>query len=171
MYYSVTRCVLNIDLLFPVTKLNTLNAMRVNISYLGLTMEQMLEDIHSPFNFPQAKEMATHLPSNLQPTTLQLQVFHHPWLDIFPVPSLRDALLRRIGQYDEDEICEDLFNECEGNEGRVGLLVWGEPWDSQAYEISEAVLRKWKWIVSDCPHIVLSSNYWRAKRGDGLLCI
>lgn len=171
VYHCATYHIFRGGLLFPVTQFNIINAMTLNTTCLGLTMELLHDDIASPFNALLPWELNLSLPPSLQPTTLQLQVNHHPWIDIFPVPSIRDALLRRTGQYDDEELCHDFFGQCEENECHVGLLVWGEAWDPLAYEISEMILQKWIWIVQDCPDIVRSTNYWRAKRGEKPLCV
>ncbi|GAD96316.1 hypothetical protein NFIA_005200 [Paecilomyces variotii No. 5] len=161
---SMVKRLLNTELLAPVVQFNIIRAMISNAGHFGLTMELLREDINSPFNIHLPERPGLDLPPSLQPTALQKQVMHHPWIDLCPIPSIRDALLRRIGQYDEDEICHDFFNGSEPSEDCTGLVVWGEAWEPMSYEISVSVLRKWAWIVHDCPDVITSTNYWRALR-------
>lgn len=143
--------------------------MMVNATYLGLTMELLREDITSPFNMvgpATSGSDPSDLPPSLQPTALQRQIVHHPWVDLCPMPSLRDALLLGAAVYDEDELCHDLFMGASenGSEHQAGLVVWGESWDASAYDLSEATLKKWQWLLVDCADVLDSTNFWRAKR-------
>lgn len=126
---------LHAEALSSVTRHNVTRAMMFNAAYLGLTMELLLrEDTISPFNIMGPATVGSEsLPPSLQPTSLQKQIIHHPWIDLCPMPSLRDALLRRADAYDEDELCHDLFMGAgDDNEHQVGLVVWGESWDPSA---------------------------------------
>ncbi|KAL1854970.1 hypothetical protein Plec18170_004382 [Paecilomyces lecythidis] len=161
---SMIKRLLNTELLAPVAQFNIIRAMISNAAYLSLTMELLRDDISSPFNIHLPQSPALDLPPSLQPTALQKQVIHHPWIDLCPISSIRDLLLRRMGQYDEDEICNDFFNGNEPDEDRTGLVVWGEAWEPMSYEFSASVLQKWAWIAHDCPDVIRSTNYWRARR-------
>ncbi|KAJ5185422.1 hypothetical protein N7491_006711 [Penicillium cf. griseofulvum] len=146
---------------FCATGCNIIGAMLVNASLMGLTFDLLHEDLASQFNLVGPRTF--HLPPSLHPSQKQRKIIHHPWIDLIPVLSLREALLARTDEIDEDEICCD-FYENESQE--VGLRVWGHAWDPAAYEASETLLRKWSWMVHDCPEIVESSNYWRRRRGE-----
>lgn len=137
----------------------------LNAAHLGLTIELLREDIISPFNIiGPAVAGFQSLPPSLQPTALQKQIIHHPWIDLCPMPSLRDAMLRRADAYDEDELCHDLFiGAGDANEHQVGLVVWGESWDPSAYELSEVIVKKWQWLLGECTDVMQSTNFWRAK--------
>lgn len=164
--HSMLQRVLDSELLTSVTQYNIVRAMAVNASHLGLTMEILREDINSPFDMSHPWIIdETILPPSLQPTYLQRRVAHHPWIDISPHASFRNAMLQRAGTYDEQELCHELFmGSGDDNEGQIGLVVWGEAWDPSAYEISAYILRKWPWIAQDCPDIIHSTNQWRSKR-------
>lgn len=155
-------------LLTSVPRHNTIRAMMFNAAYLGLTIELLREDILSPFNVagPLVLDPAT-LPPSLQPTALQKQIVHHPWIDLCPIPSLRDVLLLGADIYDEDELCHDFF-EGAGSDGeqQVGMVVWGESWDPSAYEISAAIVSKWHWLLGPCADILQSTDHWRSKRNE-----
>ncbi|KAJ5587608.1 uncharacterized protein N7459_003373 [Penicillium hispanicum] len=151
------------DFLLLATQFNILRAMFVNAATMGLTMEVLSEDIASHFNT--TGPMTFHLPPSLQPSSTQKQIIHHPWIDLIPISSLRNTLLSRRHQYDEEELCTDLYGLC-GGSSEVGLVVWGEAWDPTAYEFSEPAVKKWSWMLKQCPEILVSTNYWREKRGE-----
>lgn len=117
-----------------VTRLNTFDALAWNALMLRIPVECLETDDHSSlFNYqgptpPSAEEPS--LPTYLRPTALQQTVTHHSWLDLFPIPRMRDNILRGIeaGEYDEDELCDTLccdllkFDETTN----AALVVWGE---------------------------------------------
>jgi hypothetical protein len=188
---NVEKYTLDSQLLLSVMQFNVIRAAATIASAIGLTMDAMVEDIISPFNYsavlpalppaqscdgttPAAVNGAAHddnglehLPPSLRPTALQRQVIHHPWIDLCPQPSLRDALLRRLNKdLDEDEFCHHMFLQSgqSDEDGMIGVVVWGEPCDPASYEISASMLRKWPWVVEECPDIITTTNYWRRKR-------
>lgn len=154
------------QLLAPVAEHNVRRAMCLNATHLGLTLKMLQDDIVSPFNVFSPSAFGTaELPPTLQPTMLQSQVIHHPWIDLFPIQSVRDAILTRVDAFDEDVLCHDLFfGGTDGNEPDVGIVIWGEPWDPSAYEFSEAVLRKWQWLLGGCMDAIHATNHWRSIR-------
>ncbi|KAJ5985385.1 hypothetical protein N7499_008336 [Penicillium canescens] len=151
-----------------VSQYNILRAMFANAKIMGLTMELLNEDIASQFNI--VGQPTFHLPASLVPSKSQKEIVHHPWVDIIPILSLREALLIREDLCEEDEFCGDLYGVC-ASTTEVGLRVWGEAWDPFAYEASEYLLRKWSWMIEECPDIVRSTNYWRRKRGEKALVL
>jgi hypothetical protein len=165
VYSSTTRTPLSSDLLFSITQFNIISALCKNATCLGLTLQLLHLDNPSRFNMLQP-DASFILPPSLQPTRLQREIIHHPWIDLFPVLSIRHMLLQKMGRYDKAEICRDFFGECGAQAGSVGLLVWGEAWDPSSYEISEWFLRKWGWMMEDCSDIIQSTNFWRASRGE-----
>ncbi|CAI7580803.1 unnamed protein product [Penicillium pancosmium] len=157
---------LNLDLLLSVKQYNIFTAMSTNAASTGLSMESLRHDIPSPFNTSFPWSMNLNLPPSLRPTELQMQKAHHPWIDLFPIASVRDALLKHEEKFDDEELCHDLFGSCAKDEEDVGMFIWGEAWDPLAYEISEKVVRKWLWLFHDCFDVIRSSNYWRSRRGE-----
>ncbi|KAL6858562.1 hypothetical protein J3F83DRAFT_348625 [Trichoderma novae-zelandiae] len=187
LYELVSRHVaqhtLDSQLLLSVMQFNVIRAVVANAKWIGLSMDDMGEDIVSPFchggsrgSLPalppatggavQPRDEVQHVPLALQPTALQRQVVHHPWIDLCPQPSLRDALLRRLHDLDEDEFCHHLYlqSHMSDDDGMIGMVVWGEPWDPASYEISATMVRKWPWLAGECPDIIRTTNYWRARR-------
>ncbi|KAK7725785.1 hypothetical protein SLS63_007940 [Diaporthe eres] len=70
-----------------------------------------------------------------------------PSLLTFPSGSVNDA---------DDEITG----------GRKGLIVWGEPHETQSWEATPGFLAKWAWAVEGCEELVETSNRWRMHRGE-----
>ncbi|CAG8887033.1 unnamed protein product [Penicillium egyptiacum] len=153
------------NLTFHISQYNILRAMLINADLMGLTFDLLNEDLASQFNLVGPSMSAIHLPASLCPSQKQKKIIHHPWIDLIPMLSLREALLARADVLDEDELCGDLYGACASSQ-EVGLCVWGEAWDPFAYEVSENLIRKWSWMAKDCPDIIKSSNYWRKQRGE-----
>ncbi|KAJ5310088.1 Short-chain dehydrogenase/reductase SDR [Penicillium atrosanguineum] len=151
------------ELLLPVVQFNMMRAAFENAASMGLTWNILSEDIASYFNI--AGPVTLHLPPSLEPSDMQKSIIHHPWIDLIPISSLRDAILRQADNFDEDQLCGDFYGIC-GPSPEVGILVWGESWDPSAYEVSERCLNKWVGLFKDCPELVRSTNYWRRKRGE-----
>ncbi|KAM5344711.1 hypothetical protein ACJ41O_010573 [Fusarium nematophilum] len=157
-----------------VTRLTTFDALARNALELHIPLEYLETDDHaSVFNTrgPQpAGEQPPSFPTHLVPTQLQRAVTHHSWLDLFPIPGLRDNILQGIeaGRYDEDELCDalccDLLNFETGT--KALLVVWGESWDATGWEFSPDFFKKWGLLLQGCPEILEATNYWRQKRGE-----
>ncbi len=106
------------------------------------------------------------MPVNLRPTRLQRTVEHHPWIDLFPFPRLRDNLLLQGPEYDDTDICHDVVEIFDRPSEKTGLIVWGEPWIPYSWEVSADFLEKWVWVVKGCDELLQSTNYWRSRRGE-----
>ncbi|OLN86650.1 hypothetical protein CCHL11_03732 [Colletotrichum chlorophyti] len=156
--------------------LNLLNALARNARVLGFSLKSLCDDnFISPFNLegprlPCALRQASSWPVHLRPTEAQLKITHHPFLDLFPIPSLRDAAIRAedLGFFDDDEFCRDIFrvDDSPSGEDWPRLIVWGEPWNPRAWEANVAFVKKWGWLIRGCPEILAGTNYWRQKRGE-----
>lgn len=165
------------DHLLRLTKVNVYRAFISNISALGLTMDWMRDDdTLSPFNTLRpdlpvynsegSSSSTTTIPPNLLPTQLQRTVPHHPWLDFFPLPQIRDNLLRAGNSFNDEELCVDVLGFWDLSGGEKSLIVWGDPWDPYGWEVTEAFVKKWGWVVRGCTEILRSTNHWREKRGE-----
>ncbi|KAL3484486.1 hypothetical protein BJX62DRAFT_53889 [Aspergillus germanicus] len=158
------------DHLLSLTRVNVYRAFVAHMVILGITWEWMEDDSISPFFVagppPPPPGFDPVLPENLQPTDLQRTSVHHTWIDLFPCPVMRDNLIRRGNEWDDEELCVDIMGYWDGNStGPYGLLVWGEPADLTNWEVSEGFLSKWGWLVRGCVELMRSTNYWREKRG------
>lgn len=132
-------------------------------------------------------------PSSLHPTDSQTKNPHLSWLDMFPSAHLRDNLIEHQSTLDVWDFCYDLFGDLIGNytpasasvssiarsgnemdedysddvsAGRCCLIVWGEPWAEENWEITPRFLRKWASLLEGCETLIESSNGWRVKRGE-----
>ncbi|KAF2683467.1 hypothetical protein K458DRAFT_390081 [Lentithecium fluviatile CBS 122367] len=155
-------------------KYNVHSALAHNAELLGVTAECLDYEGISPFT-KQGPMLGLTLrpkyadwPASLQPTKLQSSVEHHPWLDLFPWPRVRDNMLQafeRTNIGDEDELCHDVCDY----DGKPSLVIWGSPWDPRSWECSTNFLKKWGWLLVGCAEIIEATNYWRAKRGEKLI--
>lgn len=160
-YYAADPC---LDQLFTLSKFNVLRAFVDNMAALGLDMQGMDDDAISPFSVtsPRNRDAGKSLPESLAPTSTQRSTPHHPWLDCFPFPRIRDNLVTGSRSFNDCELCTDIMDPANGD---VGMMVWGDPWLPQNWEVSELFARKWAWVIQGCEEILVYSNSWRDRRG------
>ncbi|KAH8893016.1 hypothetical protein GQ53DRAFT_793744 [Thozetella sp. PMI_491] len=64
------------------------------------------------------------------------------------------------------------FDADEVTAGRNGLIVWGEPHETQNWEATPGFLAKWAWVVEGCEEeLIKISNRWRMERGEEVIQI
>lgn len=156
------------DLLLHLTQLNFTRALMENTRILGLTSDTLHDDAISPFNTagPWQYDFEYGLPSTLQPTMVQRSIEHHPWLDLIPVPQMRDNLICDGEWYDEAQLCLDMKGSGSVRDGGAGIIVWRDPWDPAGWEVTEAFAHSWGWVIWNCYELFQSTNHWRAKRNE-----
>ncbi|SPN97313.1 uncharacterized protein DNG_00827 [Cephalotrichum gorgonifer] len=157
-------------------RINVLNAMANNATRMGFTSPGLCDDDHiSPYSLlgpppPQQPTLPSpSCPECLLPTAVQKRLSHHPWIDLLPFPRFRDNTILGIeaGLLDEDELCMDISELPDTVKDRnPTLIVWGEPWNCRAWEVTPDFLRKWGWLLRGCPEILEATNYWRMTRGE-----
>ncbi|KAJ6021494.1 hypothetical protein N7540_006998 [Penicillium herquei] len=165
------------DHLLMLTKVNVFRAFGHNMRLIGSDMNHMDDNAISIFNkaLPAPPDGLSpvdnsNLPVSLRPTKLQSTVPHHPWLDFFPIPKMRDNLIEAGDEWDDEKLCLDIMGFWTNSTSlEAGLLVWGDPWDASNWEITEDFLKRWQWVVRGCPELMNSTNAWRAKRGEKLI--
>ncbi|KAM0138006.1 hypothetical protein ACHAP3_003781 [Botrytis cinerea] len=154
---------------------NIIRALSINVEILKLPVDRMDDDILSPFNtssstqYPQGLPDLSNLPPALKPTSLQIEIKHHPEIDVFPFPRCRDLILSALSRGDEwndIEFCRDIMYGLEGGGGRTGFIVWGDPWVPASWEVEETFAKKWKWLLEGCEELFISTNNWRVGRGE-----
>jgi hypothetical protein len=153
--------------------LNINIAMAGNATMIGLSPEQLCrEESVSPFNKSGPSPPSVACPQNLQPTLVQREVLHHPWLDVFPFPRFRDNVIRAVDAdlMDDDDLCADIAEMNFDGTARPSLIVWGDPCDPSGWEASVLFLRKWGWLLRGCPEVLEATNRWRRTRGENELC-
>ncbi|RDW86063.1 bZIP transcription factor [Aspergillus mulundensis] len=168
----------DLDHLIGLTRLNVHRAIRENIRAIGMTIEWTnCDDSLSIFNLthphgPSSTGPFTlnieKIPLALRPTHIQKTTPHHPWLDFFPFPSMRDTLITASAGllFDDDELCHDLMAFWDTRNTQATLIVWGASWEPRNWEVSEAFARKWGWLLVGCEELLVSTNVWRRRRGE-----
>ncbi|KAI1192639.1 hypothetical protein F5X97DRAFT_316824 [Nemania serpens] len=156
-------CSLRADHLLSLQRYNLYRACATIAEILGLDSRALHDDITSPFC--DLETFNRPLPKSLLPTETQVRVRHHPYIDIFPLGSLRDKIILSAGTFDEDELCADVGGKNPTTE-HTGMLVWGDPWDPMGWELSEYVAIKWAWLLDGCEDIYTATDYWRRQRGE-----
>ncbi|KAL2817895.1 hypothetical protein BDW59DRAFT_130169 [Aspergillus cavernicola] len=161
-----------VEHLIGLQRLNVHRAIRDNIHAIGMTVDWMAcDDSISIFNlsYPHIGYVEANIPVSLRPTEIQRTVPHHPWLDFFPFPRMRDCLITAAHLFDDEELCHDLMAFWDTKNSGATLLVWGPPWDPRNWEVTEGFVRKWGWMLRGSSELLVSTNYWRRRRGEGLL--
>ncbi|KAJ5769448.1 hypothetical protein N7520_004007 [Penicillium odoratum] len=166
-YQSYIQGSPNRDHLISLSRLNVHQAINENIAAIGMTTAWMQsDDSISIFNLKQPSYSVERIPHCLRPTFLQLHVPHHPWLDFFPFPSMRDCMILAGDGFDDDDLCHDLMAFWDTRNTAATLLVWGDSWDANNWEVTEGFAHKWKWLLRDSPELLASTNRWRKSRGE-----
>lgn len=155
-----------------VTRLNAFDALARNALVLGIPVELLeSDDDNSPFFVAQEGSPLMEVrayPAHLTPTALQKSVPHHPWLDLLPIPGLRDNILRGIeaGLVDEELLSQELVCELLNLEATSvpPLTIWGDSWDVNGWEFSPDFFRRWGWLLKDSPEVWQATNRWRMRR-------
>jgi hypothetical protein len=156
------------------TRYNVSSALQRNADILGVKADYFDCNGLSPFTkqgptLGLVSSRALHdWPKNLLPTVLQRSIEHHPWVDVFPWPQLRDNMLQAFEHpqiCDEDEMCRTVVEyECLDEEPL--LVVWADAWDTRSWEITPQFLKKWGWLLKGCEHFLDATNYWRSRRDE-----
>jgi len=177
----------SLDHLLPLIHTNVYRAVLTNLILLRLSPNFLCSPSSRPSHGILALPLHADMPPSLLPTQLQMSVPHPEWMNIFPMPSARDALIRRWAENRVDQcgFCYDMLGELEkggygrkdmddrervndeNDDFRQGLIIWGDPWVEANWEITDGFVRKWGWVMRDCKEGVLrSTNYWREMRGE-----
>jgi hypothetical protein len=158
------------DHLVSLSRLNVHRAINENIAAIGMTVEWLNNDdsisIFNLFQPGRPRREGDIIPPSLLPTPIQQTLPHHPWLDFFPFPRMRDGLIVAGDSIDDAELCHDLMAFWDTRNTGATLLVWGAPWEPGNWEVTEAFVRKWGWLLRGCPELWASTNSWRARRGE-----
>lgn len=150
------------DLKFmAISRVSISNAVLTNLAIIGITPEHYaLDDAASPFSEGDSANISLigHRAPDLAPTRLQLEIQHHPYIDIIPFRGLRDNFLMALDSdaLDEGELCADIERY---------LRIWGRlVWDARSYEWAPEFVEKWMWLMD--VEALNVSNFWRAQRGE-----
>jgi hypothetical protein len=185
IHHNVFRALItNKALLSATTSLIKRNSTRVMASFV---------DLCDGLSVIQSKP-GEILPPPLYPTPAQMTIAHSSWLNMFPHSKFRHNLIEHEDAFNAYDFCNDLFGEMiaggrsfssvwaetpntcdeaddEITSNRRGLIVWGEAWDPEGYEVTPGFVRKWPWVLKGCEDLIVASNRWRAKRSEEPLCL
>ena len=155
------------DMLLTLTQFNVFRAIIMNCTLLDVSYQVVCaDDSISPFYNGDTVEHGRRIPAALQPTDLQRSHSHHPWIDIVPIPRMRDNLILVDDLYDDDDVCIAMMGFCSSPQKQIGLLVWGDPWTVDNWEVTEEFARDWGWVIKGCNELLESTNRWRGLRGE-----
>lgn len=166
--------------------------------YVGITEEMICADKSlSPFFWSSAESADDMVKANaictvqsifktlkpdLRPSSEQITVNHHPYIDILPFPTLRKNLITHQEEIDEDGFFYDMLTGlvCWGGAGigrkdrqdSTGYVSTGTPWDVRSWEARVWFLKKyWTLLGGEDGELVRQSEWWRNMRGDDTLRI
>ncbi|KAH8901767.1 hypothetical protein GQ53DRAFT_708103 [Thozetella sp. PMI_491] len=160
--------------LLTLVQYNVKRAILANNAILGLLDMPHNADCRDftrlPFQIPPPRS----IPPSLQPTAIELSVPHNPIYAAIPFPVIRDNLILLEGQFDFGALARDMYGGLfEGFDDiePQAVMVWGEPWSPEAWEVSEAFLKKWGFVLRGCADLIDGTNRWREIRGEERLVI
>ncbi|KAH7008976.1 hypothetical protein EDB80DRAFT_777452 [Ilyonectria destructans] len=171
--YSFT-CGVRVPLSLPmVIQLNTFNALAYNGCLLGIKAETLCDVKRlSPFNDAASCTVDGKCPSTLHPTITQQTIPHHPWVDLLPLPRMRDNLIWAFQTIDERELgtdivnVHDIYSSISVAGEKPTLIVWDDPSNPQSWEASSGFLWKWGYLLRGCQELIKATNHWREVRGE-----
>lgn len=154
---------------------NFMQAATANAQRLGLNLVSLRAGTAASTPRPRN---AANLPASLRPIEVQHQLPHDPIIDTIPHPRLRFNILRAIATGNLDA---SRFSAClrrsgavvnvQGEPRRSGLVVWNHPDQLASWELSEAFVLLWGFLLEGCEDFVSATNVWRTRRGEKSLVV
>jgi len=149
---------------------NVFRGLSKNIQALQLDLKLMrTKDYQSPFITGDI-DLST-LPADFQPTLIQRTIPHHPCFDIFPDAVVRDnAITNWASQLPFGHLCMNLagrsfWQEIELSQ-RQGCILWGAADCADNWEVTEAFVARWPYLVKGAYRLQAATNKWRWMRGE-----
>ncbi len=172
--------------------------LRLSASFIHPVNNLLLPpDILTPCEIAVVRPTHQAIPHCLQPTQLQMNSPHPSWIDVLPFPDMRDSLIRQQSYFNHIHFLEDLVGDlvhsmplslakerglalpnprscAQQDDAQIspdgkGMVLWGEAYLKESWEVTPRFLRKWSWAAGGCDELVKISNRWRTARGEGLL--
>jgi hypothetical protein len=159
--------------LITLIQYNVKRALLANMAIIGV-LDMVHTTKHAIFSLPALPTLPTALPPSLTPTMLQRIYPHNPLIASVPSPSMRDNLIMYAGHYDLDEMAAAIYGglfEGFSDDENHGVMVWGDPWRADSWEISDGFAKKWGFLFKNCADLQDATNRWRASRGEKRLVI
>ncbi|KAH7136941.1 hypothetical protein B0J13DRAFT_609758 [Dactylonectria estremocensis] len=157
--------------LITLVQYNVLRGMITNILILSL-QDFISTDCGYNLKIPPLPYAPPSPPANFKPTQIQQTIQHGVWIDMIPSPEFRDNLILNQHLYDGDDLCDDLVGGLYEGFDDVnvrGMMLWGDPWFEDGWEMSEGFVNKWGFLLKGCKRMVESTDRWRERRGEGRL--
>ncbi|KAI1768847.1 hypothetical protein GGR53DRAFT_475986 [Hypoxylon sp. FL1150] len=164
---------LSLDHLIPLVQYNFIRGVLTNIAILGSQNAFPRECARIWVNMPLFPAPST-IPESLQPTALQRNTPHEPWIDIIPDKQMRDNAILAMGTFRREDIEEDVSVSVFGTEQLLqlnGIIAWNEPWRPEGWEFTEGFIQRWPFLVKGCYKMLESTNRWRVIRGEEQLVV
>jgi hypothetical protein len=150
-----------------------LDVLHHNCQKIGLRLEDLKQHTcqspwYSPFpSFPSTLVPLDTIPPDLYPTPAQRRFPHHPFIDLIPLPWLRERAITLDSldppPFDRFELKQDVFNS--------GMICWksragteGLPWDRKSWEVQPWFWTKWSWLIEEQGKVEQQTRWWRALR-------
>jgi hypothetical protein len=118
------------------------------------------------------------VPQTLEPVELQYLLPHDPIIDTIPHARLRYNVLHCIVTGRLDAACFSTFLRrsgtvvnIQGEALRSGLVVWDLPQHLSSWELSEAFMKTWGFLLGGCEDFVAVTNVWRNRKGERALTL
>lgn len=109
-----------------------------NTTAIGMMLERLRDDdSFSIFSAASVGFSQDNIPLALRPTPLQRTKPHHPWIDCFSFPQIRDNLIAVEDEFDDSELCSDLMVFRDTRNSGATILVWEFLWDPNSWEVTE----------------------------------
>jgi hypothetical protein len=167
---------LSLDHLLTLIQFNVYRAALTHMSILSIPTLSSC-DIEPRVAASPVLPLPACLPPALLPTELQRYTPHKSWVDLIPFPAMRDNMIRASGRFDSCALLEDVLGvvmevdeDDDASVGvtdkRNGLVVWGDPWDVNSWEVEEGFLKKWGWLLEGCEELLAATDRWRDLRGE-----
>jgi hypothetical protein len=160
--------------LITLIQYNVKRALLTNMTILG-TLHFVHGEKQAALSLPPLPiPLPVSIPPSFEPTELQRLHSHDPLISSVPSPSMRDNLILHAERYDMNALASDIYGglfDGFSNADNRGVMVWGEPWRSDSWEISEGFASRWGFLINGCTDLIESTNRWRSKRGEERLVI
>jgi hypothetical protein len=118
------------------------------------------------------------LPQTLEPVELQYLLPHDPIIDTIPHARLRYNVLHCIITDKLDAACFSTYLRrsgaivnIQGETLRSGFVVWDLSHHLSSWELSEAFIKTWGFLLGGCEDFVAVTNVWRNRKGEKSLTL
>ena len=146
-------------------------AIATNAQRLGINRVALVDMVY--VRTPIQHNRDIDLPRSLDPVLLQYQLIHDPIIDTIPHPRFRCNMLKSLSlsRMDPRRLSQFLRQSggiisVLGEHKRCGLVVWGSPEDLSNWELTEAFVLLYGFLLDGCEDWINISNAWRLQRGE-----